>query len=197
MKNTKGITLVALVITIIILLILAGITISQLTGSGLFENAKLAEQKSEEAEEKEDQTLADYENKIGKYVDGTRDDELKAEIESLKAQIAELQVETIPFTWNSDIEKSNEIINIKKYGHVISGYIRSTITLTAKQWTEIGSIDMQYAPGRSMIVPGCIGASDNNIEIMISTDGKISVRPLRDLSNTVGNWFSVNFTYIK
>ena len=62
----------------------------ELTGSGLFENAKLPEQKSKEAQEKEDETLDDYENKIGQYVDGTRDDELKAEIESLKAQIAEL-----------------------------------------------------------------------------------------------------------
>ena len=31
-KNTKGITLIALIITIIILLILAGVTISTLTG---------------------------------------------------------------------------------------------------------------------------------------------------------------------
>ena len=43
-KNTtiKGITLISLVITIIILLILAGISISSFTGSGLFEKAKEA-----------------------------------------------------------------------------------------------------------------------------------------------------------
>ena len=39
-KLNKGITLVALVVTIIILLILSGITISSLTNTGLFENAK-------------------------------------------------------------------------------------------------------------------------------------------------------------
>ena len=71
--RNNGITLVALVITIIILLILAGITISQLTGSGLFENAKLAEQKSKNAQEKEEETLSDYENKIGEYIDASRD----------------------------------------------------------------------------------------------------------------------------
>ena len=43
MNKNKGLTLVALVITVIILLILAGISIASLTGSGLFENAKLAE----------------------------------------------------------------------------------------------------------------------------------------------------------
>lgn len=71
-KNTKGITLVALVITIIILLILAGITIAQLTGNGLFENAKLAKEKAESAQENEDGTLTDYSNKIGEYVNGDR-----------------------------------------------------------------------------------------------------------------------------
>lgn len=42
MKNTKGITLVTLVITIIILLILAGVAINTLTQTGLLENAKQA-----------------------------------------------------------------------------------------------------------------------------------------------------------
>jgi len=46
----KGITLISLVITIIILLILAGITISQLIGNGLLEKAKLAKEKSQISE---------------------------------------------------------------------------------------------------------------------------------------------------
>ena len=47
--NEKGITLVALVITIIILLILAGISISALTNTGIFQKAKDAKQKSDDA----------------------------------------------------------------------------------------------------------------------------------------------------
>lgn len=49
-NQTRGITLIALIITIIILLILAGISISSLTNSGLFGNAneaKLASKISE------------------------------------------------------------------------------------------------------------------------------------------------------
>ena len=42
MKGQKGITLVALVITIIILLILAGISIASLSNTGLFKNAQMA-----------------------------------------------------------------------------------------------------------------------------------------------------------
>ena len=72
MKNS-GITLVALVITIIILLILAGISIATLTGSGLFEKARLAEQESKNKQEEEEGILGDYENKIGEYIDSSRD----------------------------------------------------------------------------------------------------------------------------
>ena len=73
-RKNKGITLVALVITIVILLILAGISIAQLTGNGLFKNAKLAKEKSENAQKLEDKTLGDYESKIGDYIDGTRNE---------------------------------------------------------------------------------------------------------------------------
>ena len=56
-KKNKGITLVALVITIIILLILAGISISALTNTGIFQKAKDAQTKSDLAEAKEKMTL--------------------------------------------------------------------------------------------------------------------------------------------
>lgn len=63
----KGITLLALVITIIILLILAGITITSLTQTGLFEKAQEAKRKTEEKKEKENITLNEYEQWISKY----------------------------------------------------------------------------------------------------------------------------------
>lgn len=69
-RKENGITLVALVITIIILLILAGITINSLTGSRLFEKTKLAKEKTKNEEKLQNQTLSEYENKIGKYIDG-------------------------------------------------------------------------------------------------------------------------------
>ena len=67
-KENKGITLVALVITIIILLILAGITISSLTNTGLFEKAK---EKTANATENQAKTLNEYEDELNKYVSGT------------------------------------------------------------------------------------------------------------------------------
>ena len=68
LKNTKGITLVALVITIIILLILAGISISALTNTGIFQRAKDAKQKSEDAALDQNTKLDEYENEIDKYI---------------------------------------------------------------------------------------------------------------------------------
>ena len=49
-KKNKGITLVGLVVTIVVLLILAGISISALTNTGIFQKAKDAKQASENAE---------------------------------------------------------------------------------------------------------------------------------------------------
>lgn len=62
--NNKGITLVALVITIIILLILAAISIQALTGSGLFKKTKDAEEKTTKAQLKEEIELAIQEIQI-------------------------------------------------------------------------------------------------------------------------------------
>ena len=52
-KDEKAITLVALVITIIILLILAGITISAIKNIGILSKAKKATQNYDEMQEKE------------------------------------------------------------------------------------------------------------------------------------------------
>lgn len=71
-KNSaeKGITLIALIVTIIILLILAGVTIAALKGdNGLFAYTKQAKQKSENAQLEENIILDDYENKIKYYTD--------------------------------------------------------------------------------------------------------------------------------
>ena len=67
-ENEKGITLVALVVTIIILLILAGISISALTNTGIFQKAKEAKQKSANAELDQNTKLDSYEEEISNYL---------------------------------------------------------------------------------------------------------------------------------
>lgn len=65
-REKRGITLIALVITIIVLLILAGVSIAMLTGeNGILTQAQNAKSKTEEAEEKEKIQLAITEAQLG------------------------------------------------------------------------------------------------------------------------------------
>ena len=80
-KENKGITLVALVITIIILLILAGISISTLTNTGIFEKAKDAKEKSEVAEKQQSETLDSYERELNKYTSDNLEENIGVKFE--------------------------------------------------------------------------------------------------------------------
>ncbi len=67
-RKNHGITLIALVVTIIVLLILAGVTIATLTGNnGILTRAEEAKNKTEEAQKDEENTLNSYEDKINEY----------------------------------------------------------------------------------------------------------------------------------
>ena len=69
-NGQKGITLVALVITIIILLILATISIQALTNTGLFQKANEAKEKTKNATENQATILNEYEDELNKYISG-------------------------------------------------------------------------------------------------------------------------------
>ncbi len=81
LKNKKGITLVALVITIVILLILAGISISTLTNTGIFEKAKDAKEKSEAEEKQQSETLDSYEKELNKYTSDNLEENIGVKFE--------------------------------------------------------------------------------------------------------------------
>ena len=64
-RNVKGITLIALVITIIVLLILAGVSIAMLTGdNGILAQAQKAKNETENAQLEEENALTGYEQII-------------------------------------------------------------------------------------------------------------------------------------
>ena len=71
-KSNKGITLIALVITIIVLLILAGVTIAALSGdNGILKRATEAKEQTNQKNDEETEKLAGYESTIDQYADGT------------------------------------------------------------------------------------------------------------------------------
>lgn len=68
LKQKKGITLIALVITIIVLLILAGVSIAMLTGqNGILTQAQNAKERTEQAEKDEKTDLDATEDLINQY----------------------------------------------------------------------------------------------------------------------------------
>ncbi len=70
LRRNKGITLIALVVTIIVLLILAGISIAMLTGqNGILNRASEAKEKTRVAQEDENEKLQGYEKIINQYAE--------------------------------------------------------------------------------------------------------------------------------
>ena len=91
-KNTKGITLIALVITIIVLLILAGVSIAMLTGqNGILTQAQRAKNETENAQGKEQNILTSYENYMNSATNQVLDDDLPGN-EDLKTFITQWSV---------------------------------------------------------------------------------------------------------
>lgn len=74
MKKENGITLIVLVVTIIVLLIMAGVTISFVIGdNGILGNAEKAAEETKEAQDKETIEMADAILKIDAYSDSNGD----------------------------------------------------------------------------------------------------------------------------
>ena len=113
LKNVKGITLISLVITVIILLILAGITISQLSGNGIFVRAKEARDKWQNAQNEEEMQIAKYSNEIEKIIGANRNIQESSIIDSFTPQIIEE-------TGNALVVKANATTND---GSIIKGYV--------------------------------------------------------------------------
>lgn len=90
-KRNKGITLIALVVTIIVLLILAGISINMLTGqNGILNRASEARGKSLEAQNKEELEMAISELAMDYHLNGGADtfsDYIFAHEDDLKAKL--------------------------------------------------------------------------------------------------------------
>ena len=127
-KSTKGITLIALVVTIIILLILAGISIAMLTGNnGVLTQGQRAKEETRIAGVEEVVKLY----KQGKYIDSTTGsvtenaDEM---LENLKGQ---------KLVSEDEIDRENEIITIKRKDGSIAKEIQyGMVTITISKTPE-------------------------------------------------------------
>ena len=152
MNKNKGITLIALVITIIILLILAGISISALTNQGLFKNAKAAQNATEKAEKEQGQRLNEYEDEINKYL-GNSKDESKDDTKGTTVEEAIKKNGALSTTDNTELKdaKNNKIVVpagfkiVEGATTVDKGIVIEDVTETATKgsqfvWVPVGTI---------------------------------------------------------
>ena len=95
----KGITLISLVVTIIVLLILAGVTIATLTGNnGILTRAQEAKNKTDEAEREEKEKLGDMEGILDEYSTGIKIEQV---VDENPGTLEGTGTESDPYTINS------------------------------------------------------------------------------------------------
>lgn len=143
LKNSKGITLIALVITIVILLILAGISISALTQTGLFGRAKQAEQVSKEKQEEENETLGTYENEIDKYLGDKPNTGVKLtdKVNDGTIKIGDYVKYTPDTVSNTDKSYTDLISNLKTYSGSSNDPTSTLIQETTLNWRVLDVTD--------------------------------------------------------
>ena len=108
-KNEKGITLIALVVTIIVILVLAGISIVMLTGeNGIITNAITANRATRGGEVKERVALEVSNNKILEYTNRTQ--KTRAEVIEELAEEGKLTAEEVALL--TDEENPTDVITI-------------------------------------------------------------------------------------
>lgn len=137
LKRNKGITLIALVITIIVLLILAGVTIAILTGeNGILIRAEQAKIETEEEQLKEDIKLAYNAVKIGSNLKGW----------DLDTEIIELQKE---LTNNNKVDNILVYRGKEKDGNdvIIVEYTNREKTYCIRNETMVNRCDVKYKLG--------------------------------------------------
>ena len=137
-KQNKGITLIALIITIIILLILAGISISALNNQGLFGKAKDAEDRTIKAQLKEEIDLAIQEIQIEEIPKGnnvTLETLSNGQLQSkLTGITATLENNEITGEYKSYYYKIDSNLNVSIEGEVKG--IRVSYTLNPEGYTK-------------------------------------------------------------
>ena len=154
MRKNRGITLIALVITIIILLILAGISISSLISNGLLEKATQSKRVQIKAEMKEQLIIAIEELQVEKKGEVTLDD-ITADWVSEKLKDYEGEL----LNSNSENEKK---IKMKKSG--ITGIFTISENLNIMEFEGLGfSYDILERNGNNIKISITIIDEENGI----------------------------------
>ncbi len=161
MSKEKGITLIALVITIIVLLVLAGVTISMLSGdNGILTNATRAKYATELAQYKEELEIYKA-NKLLENIDFDEESLFSAE-------------NSLEYNTKTDEENGNiyDVISSLKGSHFAGKLevIKGELLLNSQDKTEVKvaqSVGIEVNPYE--IIDGVLISSDGNLLLMDSS----------------------------
>ena len=197
-KSEDGITLVALVVTIIILLIISGVGITVLTQTGLLEKTKEAKKITENATEEENSTLGKYENTINQLT-SSRNSDSNIKVESLINKTDELYnksdsgyIFNTPTSYSNITSNNNIKLNnsIENYNYIIFEFDSFyTINTSKVKWytnptTKIISTEtikkiytefFGWEYGNYIILPNYLGDASNRISISFKDSNNMYV----------------------
>ena len=189
-RENKGITLVALVITTIILLILAGISIQAISNTGLFANAKIAKEKSMEGQLKEEISLAIQDIEVeeiskgnGVTLETLAGGQLENKLKDITAELDDDKINgeysgyeyTIDSKFNVKIENKVTGISLKFELNNDKEYTNEEIILTVKASStegDITGIQEAQASGLKKNEDGTYTITENGRYEFTATDSK-------------------------
>ena len=170
-KSNSAITLIALIITIIVLLILAGVTLSMVMGeSGIFSKANNASEQTKISNAKEIirmQVLENELNKKTKDANTKSDEDLQVNVETKLTEEGYKVEEGKIKIGDTEINIAEEIANASSGGEI------NKITIANgdnTQGTEPKTIDGEKATYRNPIIPAGFKAVDNSIDSSIDSN---------------------------
>ena len=209
-KTNNGITLVALVITIIILLILATISIQSLTNTGLFKKANEAKEKTQNAAENQAKILNEYEDELNKYISGNVKTPIKKVTDNIDSVLST--------TDNTELEDAygNKIVvpagfkivsndDTSKATTVDKGIVIEDVTETATKgsqfvWVPVGTItkadgttvtitlgryDFDATTGKESAYSGTYVEEDSNDSSTLKKWGNTIAKNITNFKNSV------------
>ena len=169
-KHQLGITLIALVITIVVLLIISGVAISLITGGeNLFSKTKYSDDKYTEESSYEALYMALKQATIERYTNGLTDNELNDFLESNPNILVIDETEVLVGGYLYEIDRNElTIVNRlgKSVGLILTGRAKSEWVSTSEDGTAI--IDGKVIKGNSKIVESTItkdSGTPQNLEI--------------------------------
>lgn len=207
-KANKAITLIALIITIIVLLILAGVIINMILGeNGLFNKSKTSVGKYENAQEKENSALSGYEEEMDKYMGESNKTAIISNItisptktvlvgktEQLIANTSPSEVDGVLIEWISD---NTSIVTVDSNG-IITGISEGTAGIIAQTTDNKGNIISSNSCSVSVIDIHCLTQGDTKVDYTVINNTNYEMYSGFEIDkmydNNISNWTSYKGT---